>query len=102
MCGIAGIVDFTRPFEAHRGRAEAMRRALRHRGPDGEGEHVGEHVALGHTRLAVLDCEGGAQPMASPDGRFVVVFNGEIANPDELRGALDWRFRTRSDTEVVL
>jgi asparagine synthase (glutamine-hydrolysing) len=102
MCGIAGIVDFTRPSEAHRGRAEAMRRALRHRGPDGEGEHTGAHVALGHTRLAILDIEGGAQPMVSPDDRFVVVFNGELANADELRSALDWRFRTRSDTEVVL
>jgi asparagine synthase (glutamine-hydrolysing) len=102
MCGIAGIVDFSRPSAAHRARLGAMRALLRHRGPDGEGEHVGEHISLAHTRLAIVDAERAAQPMASPDGRYVVVYNGELANADALRSALDWSFRTRSDTEVVL
>lgn len=102
MCGIAGIVDFTRPPAAHRERLSRMRARLRHRGPDGEGEHRGAHVSLAHTRLAILDPEGGAQPMASEGGRWVIVYNGELANADELRSALDWPFRTRSDTEVVL
>lgn len=103
MCGIAGIVDFARPASgAHADRLAAMRARLRHRGPDGEGEHVRGPVAFAHTRLAILDHEGGAQPMASPDGRYVVVYNGELANADALRASLDWTFRTRSDTEVVL
>ncbi len=104
MCGIAGIVDFAHPSAAHRERVGAMRARLRHRGPDGEGEHVGPHVVLGHMRLAVLDVANGAQPMTSPDGRLVVTYNGELANADELRArlAVDWTFRTRSDTEVVL
>jgi asparagine synthase (glutamine-hydrolysing) len=102
MCGLAGIIDFTQPSAAHSARVARMRALLRHRGPDGEGEHTGEHVSLAHTRLAILDVEGGAQPMASPDGRWVIVYNGELANADALRGMLDWSFRTRSDTEVVL
>ena len=102
MCGIAGVIDFTRPPAAHRERLAAMRKRLRHRGPDGEGEHSGAHVSLAHTRLAIVDVAGGAQPMTTPDGRFVVVYNGELANAEELRAALDWSFRTRSDTEVVL
>ncbi|MDB4936994.1 MAG: hypothetical protein JWP87_3966 [Labilithrix sp.] len=102
MCGIAGIVDFTRPAAAHRARVAAMRARLRHRGPDGEGDWAAKHASLAHTRLAILDREGGAQPMTSPDGRYTITYNGELANADELRAALDWSFRTRSDTEVVL
>jgi asparagine synthase (glutamine-hydrolysing) len=101
MCGIAGVVDFMQPMGAHVERVRAMRARLRHRGPDGEGEHVGEDVVLGHTRLAVLDIEGGVQPMTR--GRFTIVYNGELANAVELRDACaDHSFRTRSDTEVVL
>lgn len=102
MCGIAGVVDFTVPSEAHRARVSRMRARLRHRGPDDEGAHTSTHVTLGHTRLAILDREGGAQPMASADGRFVLVYNGELSNAAALRSMLDWRFRTRSDTEVVM
>jgi asparagine synthase (glutamine-hydrolysing) len=102
VCGIAGIVDFDRPAAAHAARLAAMRVRLRHRGPDGEGDYAKGPVSLAHTRLSILDHEGGAQPMASPDGRYVVVYNGELANADALRAALDWSFRTRSDTEVVL
>lgn len=101
MCGIAGIVDFSRPAEAHVDRVRAMRGRLRHRGPDGEGEHVGTTTVLGHTRLAVVDVAGGAQPMTSSGN--VIVYNGELANAAELRALLaDRVFRTRSDTEVVL
>lgn len=101
MCGIAGIVDFSRPAAAHLERVRGMRARLRHRGPDGEGEHLGANVVLGHTRLAVVDVAGGAQPMAS--GGNVIVYNGELANAAELRALLaDRAFRTRSDTEVVL
>lgn len=104
MCGIAGIVDFTQPIAAHRPRAARMRERMRHRGPDGEGTFESDHVTLVHTRLAVLDIEGGAQPMTTADGRFTIVYNGELHGADALRRALEgsFRFRTRSDTEVVL
>ena len=102
MCGIAGIVDFTRPAAAHAERLASMRVRLRHRGPDGEGDYAVGSVSLTHTRLSILDHQGGAQPMVSPDARYVLVYNGELANAEALRRSLDWSFRTRSDTEVVL
>jgi asparagine synthase (glutamine-hydrolysing) len=105
MCGIAGVLDL-------RGRAvppavlEQMTRRLAHRGPDGEGVFVDGCLGLGHRRLAVIDLSpAGAQPMSSPDGRFVLSFNGEIYNYRELRGELvarGHRFRTATDTEVLL
>jgi asparagine synthase (glutamine-hydrolysing) len=71
MCGIAGIVRFDGGALAQAlDRARAMRRALRHRGPDGEGEFVSRDAVLEHTRLAMLDRAGGAQPMTTPDGRY--------------------------------
>ena len=81
-----------------------MQRRLRHRGPDGAGLHEGPHVALAATRLALVDLPGGAQPMSSADGRWTIVYNGEIYNHAELRAELRDRFpfRTRSDTEVAL
>lgn len=80
-----------------------MQRALRHRGPDGADLALGSHVALAHTRLAMVDREGGHQPMRSDDGRFLLVYNGELYNDAELRAELsDHRFRTRCDAETVL
>lgn len=78
---------------------------IRHRGPDGSGSWVSPdgQVGLGHVRLAIIDLESGAQPMHSDDGRFTIIYNGEIYNYLELRAELDEEsFRTRSDTEVVL
>src|SRR5689334_20838966 len=78
---------------------------IAHRGPDAAGEWRERAVFLGHRRLSIIDLATGAQPMQSADGRYVIVFNGEIYNFGELRdllarsGAL---FRTRSDTEVIL
>src|SRR5437667_12677998 len=79
--------------------------AIAHRGPDAVGEWRECEVFLGHRRLSIIDLATGDQPMQSTDGRYVIVFNGEIYNFVELRdllarsGAL---FRTRSDTEVIL
>jgi asparagine synthase (glutamine-hydrolysing) len=88
---------------------EAMVAALHHRGPDARGIHTASGVALGHTRLAIIDPAGGAQPMHLRDaaGRqaLSVVLNGEIFNHVELRAELEAagrQFHTRSDTEVVL
>lgn len=104
MCAIAGILskdqDQTDRLEA----VLLMLHRTRHRGPDDEGLWEGEGIALGARRLAQLDAQGGAQPMTSPDGRWTLVFNGEIHNHRTLREVLrrTWNFRTRSDTEVLL
>ena len=104
MCGIAGLIrrDGGALAEPTRARARAMRAALRHRGPDGEGEALLPDAILQHTRLALLDRSGGAQPMHSQDGRYTLVYNGEIYNHDDLRSRLQYPFRTRSDAETVL
>ncbi|HEX2029442.1 MAG TPA: asparagine synthase (glutamine-hydrolyzing) [Nitriliruptorales bacterium] len=110
MCGIAGMLDPhpTRRAQDLPGIATRMAGALAHRGPDGSGvwsdRAVG--VALAHRRLAILDpSPRGDQPMRSPGGRYTIVLNGEIYNFQELRVTLErggWRFRGRSDTEVLL
>ncbi|MCG3130328.1 MAG: Asparagine synthetase [glutamine-hydrolyzing] 2 [Phycisphaerae bacterium] len=84
-----------------------MQDLLSHRGPDGRGrfERDAAGVALGHTRLAIIDLCTGAQPMSNEDGTVQVVFNGEIYNFRELRAELQSRghvFRTQSDTEVLV
>ncbi len=78
---------------------------LRHRGPDGSGYFRDRRAALGHTRLAIIDAVGGAQPLCNEDGNVWVTFNGEIFNYVELRRelrAFGHEFRTASDTEVVV
>ena len=83
-----------------------MTKALAHRGPDGEGLHVDGPIALGHRRLAIIDpSDAGRQPMTDADRRCWIVFNGEIYNFPALRRELEAggaRFRTRTDTEVIL
>lgn len=100
MCGIFGLI--ATPWRAG---APAALDALRTRGPDETVlQDVGD-ATFGHTRLAVIDIAGGHQPMTSPDGRYTVVFNGEIYNFGELREELQARgrrFTTRSDTEVLV
>jgi asparagine synthase (glutamine-hydrolysing) len=101
MCGIAGIVGGT----PARGVLDAMLGALEHRGPDDRGLHVADGVALGMTRLAIIDLVTGRQPMSSEDGATTLVFNGEIYNFRAVRAELEargQRFRTQSDTEVIL
>ncbi len=82
----------------------AMNDCQRHRGPDGEGLWAAPGVALGHRRLSILDLsDAGRQPMSTPDGRYTIVFNGEVYNYRELRDELPGVvFHSQSDTEVVL
>ncbi len=103
MCGIAGILRQD-GRDADPGVVTAMSEALVHRGPDSAGLMSDGPVALGSRRLAVIDLAGGAQPVASEDGRVVVVHNGELYNHAALRGELeraDHRFASRCDTEVL-
>lgn len=105
MCGIFGFVANVPVGNemASKSLLDGMDR-IRHRGPDGEGTWISRDgfVGLGHVRLAIIDVESGAQPMSSEDGRYTIIFNGEIYNYIELRGELGDEFQTRSDTEVVL
>lgn len=106
MCGIVGVVNLHYP--AARDSLERRLGRLAHRGPDGFGTWYSScrRVGLGHSRLAVVDLSSAAhQPMVSGDGRFVIVFNGEIYNFKALRAELQglgFEFSSSSDTEVVL
>ena len=108
MCGIAGILQYRDGLRVDEREILAIRDAQRHRGPDGEGLWLSEdgRVALGHRRLAIVDLSPlGLQPMATPDGRLRVVYNGEIYNFPKLRAELEGlghRFVSASDTEVLL
>ena len=105
MCGIAGIVDLRGGGEISEGLLRAMTDALTHRGPDESGYHLAAGVGLGHRRLSIIDLASGQQPMASEDRRCWLTFNGEIYNFQALRQQLEaagYRFRTHSDTEVLL
>lgn len=105
MCGIAGIFNLNgepvAPVLLNK-----MGETLAHRGPDGEGVYVDRGAGLAHRRLAIIDLSpAGHQPMQTPDGRFVLTYNGEIYNFQELRlelESLGHHFRSRTDSEVVL
>lgn len=107
MCGIAGLVATrTRSVDDVKRTVALAVDELHHRGPDGRGvwAEADLPVALGHTRLAVVDLsEAGSQPMASATGRYVITYNGEIYNAPEIAsGLVDFRPRGHSDTEVLL
>ncbi|WP_329585659.1 asparagine synthase (glutamine-hydrolyzing) [Kitasatospora sp. NBC_01250] len=108
MCGIAGWVAFDQDLTEQREVLAAMTGTMACRGPDAGGVQLTAHAALGHRRLAVIDIEGGAQPMTvEREGRLLasLTYSGEVYNHVELRAELEshgHRFRTRSDTEVVL
>jgi asparagine synthase (glutamine-hydrolysing) len=80
MCGIVGIAGLNPLEPVDETRLKIMRDVLRHRGPDGEGLWTEGSVGLGFRRLAIIDVQGGAQPMPNEDGSVWVVFNGEIYN----------------------
>jgi asparagine synthase (glutamine-hydrolysing) len=107
MCGIAGVWRKAGPIgAADLTDVSAMMRAILHRGPDDHGSWSNGRIALGHQRLSIIDLsENGRQPMHTPDGQGVLVFNGEVYNYEALRAELraeGVEFHTATDTEVVL
>jgi asparagine synthase (glutamine-hydrolysing) len=104
MCGIGGVLR-TDGAPVDPQALLRMGAAMKHRGPDGFGVFVGDRVGLAHVRLSIIDVERGAQPLGNEDGRVLIVYNGEVYNYIELRDELQaagHRFRTRSDTEVLV
>jgi asparagine synthase (glutamine-hydrolysing) len=105
VCGICGEVALRPGDEASPQVLAAMVASLRHRGPDDAGEYVGPGVALGATRLAIIDLAGGHQPLTNENGSLWIAFNGELYNFADLRLTLSRRghsFSTACDTEVAL
>ena len=109
MCGIAGFIDPRGQVHDPREKLAIMALQLAHRGPDDSGVWWEEsrRVGFAHRRLSIIDLtSAGHQPMASASGRFVLIFNGEIYNAEELRQELDSQtriaWRGKSDTEVML
>lgn len=105
MCGIAGVYNYGNMSAVDPGIVKGITGALIHRGPDDEGFHFKGPVGLGHRRLAIIDLDGGHQPMSNEDGSVWIVFNGEIYNFQELNEDLVRKghcIRTRCDTETIV
>lgn len=105
MCGIAGIFNIDQePIST--ATLHKMTNAIAHRGPDGEGFYTHTFIGLGHRRLAIIDLSpAGHQPMSTPDKTFVITYNGEVYNFQEIRSeleALGYHFTSKTDSEVVL
>lgn len=103
MCGIAGIVSFSRNIDLP-STIRRMTDAMAHRGPDADGFYTNDIIALGHRRLSIIDLSTAAnQPIADHTGRYQIIFNGEIYNYRDVKKLLtDYPFSTNSDTEVLL
>jgi asparagine synthase (glutamine-hydrolysing) len=111
MCGIAGFTNFKGLYKAHEGQwnhiLTDMRESMKRRGPDEQGSYLCENTGMCQARLSIRDIAHGKQPMSRIVGghEFVLVYNGEIYNTDELQRDLKekgWQFHTTSDTEVIL
>lgn len=105
MCGIAGYFHFASEAGFDSTVIKKMLALLKHRGPDEQGYYIDDQVALGNTRLSIIDLASGHQPMRDESQRYWIVFNGEIYNYQELQRELIHKgchFRTQSDTEVLL
>ncbi|WP_028778486.1 asparagine synthase (glutamine-hydrolyzing) [Shimazuella kribbensis] len=106
MCGITGWVNFEQDISKYKEILDAMNFQVEHRGPDATGTWIAEHVALGHRRLSIIDPQNGIQPMVKQIGerKYVIVYNGELYNMDELRSSLlskGYQFNTKCDTELI-
>ena len=101
MCGIAGIIDLKKTPKL-----EALKRMLldmAHRGPDAEGVYNAGNALFGHRRLSIIDLSTNAnQPFFDTNNRYVIVFNGEIYNYQEVKLEIDYPWQSTSDTEVIL
>ncbi len=106
MCGITGILVFNDNGKKYLNRIQKATQSLVNRGPDGEGVYTHHHLALGHRRLSIIDTSNAAhQPFTDLEGRYTIVFNGEIFNYQHLRKQLEHKgvqFKSHSDTEVLL
>ena len=105
MCGICGILSVNNDFSPTSEAVKKMMGSLTHRGPDSSGYYLDRHVALGHTRLAIIDLQTGSQPMTNEDESLWLTFNGEIYNYIEIRNELLSKghiFKTKSDTETII
>ena len=105
MCGITGVIHRDGRV-ASADSIEKMTAIIEHRGPDARNTYCYQNLAFGHVRLSILDLsEMGAQPMHSKDGRYVLIYNGEVYNFKEIKAELETKghnFRSTSDTEVIL
>lgn len=105
MCGIVGIYDSASSLHSPENLLRRMLARIQYRGPDESGIYINNRVALGSVRLSIIDIQSGQQPLSSSDGKYWIVFNGEIFNYIELKAdlkRLGYFFRTESDTEVLL
>lgn len=105
MCGIAGILNLHSNKEISKDILKSMVTIMHHRGPDDSGFYLDKKIGLGHSRLSIIDLEGGRQPIHNEDKTVWITFNGEIFNYLELREFLlskGHKFYTRSDTEVIV
>ena len=104
MCGINGIWNLDGSL-VPKGKILSMNQNLKHRGPDENNIIIEKNLALGHTRLSIIDVDNGKQPISNADKSISMVYNGEIYNYLELRKILmakGYQFYTNCDTEVVL
>ena len=105
MCGIVGIYNGTESLQNPESLLRRMLSSIQYRGPDESGIYINNQAALGSVRLSIIDIQTGQQPLSSADGKYWIVFNGEIFNYVELKTdlkRLGYSFRTESDTEVLL
>ncbi len=105
MCGIVGIYNSGDSLKDPEDLIQRMLARIQYRGPDESGIYVNKHVAIGSVRLSIIDLQSGQQPMSTADGKYWIVFNGEIFNYIELKADLKRLgrcFRTECDTEVLL
>jgi asparagine synthase (glutamine-hydrolysing) len=106
MCGLTGWVNLEQDISKYKEILDGMNLQVEHRGPDASGTWISEHVALGHRRLSIIDPQNGIQPMVKQIGekKYVIVYNGELYNMDELRSSLlskGYQFSTKCDTELI-